>query len=391
MHVRRVILCVLAAATLVAGGCKKQASPPEPSPAKAPAAPAPALDVSKLPVSKGLPDPLRSQSGQQVKTREQWERRRQEIRALLERYQYGQMPPAPGNVRLESVSAEVVFNGQAEKRMLSLSMGPQQRIRFSLGLYLPAGGGPFPVILHIDHRKIFGIDAAEALVRRGYLLVGYDPTFLDPDQPGVQGPAQAAYPHQDWATLAVWAWGASRILDYLITLKQVDGSRVAVTGHSRSGKAALLAGAFDQRFALVAPQGSGCGGAACYRHKGGGTETLQHITQNFPHWFVPRLRAFVGKEQHLPFDQHFLLALVAPRALLSIDALEDRWADPPGTQRAYEGARPVFQLLGAATRQGIHFRQGKHELTKDDWLTLADFADRVFKEAASPTDRKSAK
>ena len=156
------------------------------------------------------------------------------------------------------------------------------------------------------------------------------------------GPAQAAYPDHDWATLAVWAWGAMRAVDYLITLPQVDPRRIVITGHSRSGKAALLAGALDERIALVAPQGSGCAGAASYRFHGAGAETLADVTRNFPYWFVPRLPAFAGKEERLPFDQHFLLALVAPRPLLTIDAEGDAWASPYGRQARHVPApRPA--------------------------------------------------
>jgi hypothetical protein len=262
-------------------------------------------------------------------------------------------------------------------------------VKLYLGLIEPPAPGPHPAIVHIDHRGPFEVPAptVELITGRGYVLVGLDPGHLDPDQPGIVGPAQAAYPEgkHDWATLAVWAWGASRALDHLLTLKSVDGRRVVVTGHSRSGKAALLAGALDERFALVAPAGSGCAGAAVYRDKGGGTETLEAITRSFPHWFVPRLRAFAGKERRLPFDQHFLYALVAPRPLLTLDARDDRWADPPGTQQAHLAAREVYAFLGATGRLGLNLRPGRHELAHEDWLALLDFADQVLPGGAKRT------
>jgi hypothetical protein len=248
-----------------------------------------------------------------------------------------------------------------------------------VGLTMPtASEGPFPAIVHIDHRGLFEVATASEIVERGYVLVDYDPTFLDPDEKGMIGPAQAAYPGHDWRTLAVWAWGAMRVVDYLLTLDSVDGRRLVVTGHSRSGKAALLAGALDERFALVAPQGSGCGGMASYRHVGRGAEDLRHITHTFPHWFHPRLRRFAGHVPRLPFDQHFVAALVAPRALLSIDALGDVWASPGATQQTYLAALQVYRYLGAEGQLGIHFRPGRHELAAADWRTLLVFADRVF-------------
>ena len=209
-------------------------------------------------------------------------------------------------------------------------------------------------------------------------MVGYDPTYLDPDRPGARGPAQAAYPGYDWGTLAVWAWGAMRVADYLLTRPDVDPGKMVVVGHSRSGKTALLAGAMDERFALVAPAGSGCGGAAAHRVKHHRAESLTQLTKNFPHWFLPRLRAFAGEEPHLPFDQHFVLALVAPRALVSLDALNDAWANLPGTARAHLAARQVYEFLGAPKKIGLHFRQGNHEISRADWLTLADFSDQVL-------------
>jgi hypothetical protein len=169
-----------------------------------------------------------------------------------------------------------------------------------------------------------------------------------------------------------------RVMDHLATLPWVDRSRIVITGHSRSGKAALWAGALDERFALVVPQGSGCGDMGSHRFRGPGSEGLADLTGNFPHWFVPGLRGFAGLEQHLPFDQHFVAALVAPRALLSIDALGDAWANPYGTGVTHLGARPVYELLGAARGPAISFREGPHELSDADWRTLLDHADLVF-------------
>ena len=346
------------------------------------------VDVASLPEVKGLPDPLLFTDGARVKTRADWTRRRAQIVELLERYQYGRMPPAPGNVEAKELASEVVFNGLAHKKLVALTMGPERQVGASVGLYLPtdASAGRLPVILHIDHRKVFGISAARQLVLRGYVVAGYDPTYLDPDRKGSVGSAQAAYPKSDWGTIAVWAWGAMRVADYLQTLPQVDPKKMVVAGHSRSGKTALWAGAMDRRFALVVPLGSGCGGAAVYREKSPRAESLAQVTGNFPHWFHPRLRAFANKEARLPFDQHFVLALVAPRALLSLDALGDAWANLPGTRRAYSAARKVYDLLGAADRQGIHFRNGKHEINDLDWMALADFADQVLRGKASGRD-----
>lgn len=333
----------------------------------------------QLPAQKELPDPLLTKSGKRVKTRTEWIRRREEIKRLLAVYQYGRMPPPPKNLSAKELSRETVFGGKATKQMLRLTMGPDRRISLYFGLIVPSGRGPFPVIVNIDHREAFALPNAEEIIGRGYILAGYDPTHLDPDQRGTVGPAQAAYPDHDWGTLAVWAWGAMRIVDHLLTQEMVDRDRIAVAGHSRSGKTALLAGALDERFSLVVPQCSGTGGAAAYRfRRPPASETLAEITRNFDYWFVPRLKSFVGREERLPFDQHFLLALVAPRALLISDARGDAWANPYGTRRAYEGARVVFKLLGAADKIRLHVRPGSHDLIAEDFRTLLDFGDRIW-------------
>ncbi|NQU09242.1 acetylxylan esterase, partial [bacterium] len=144
------------------------------------------------------------------------------------------------------------------------------------------------------------------------------------------------------------------------------------------GKTALLAGAIDERIALTVPHISGAGGAGCYRFPDAGGERLADLIEKIPYWFTPRLREYVGRESELPFDQHFLKAAVAPRALLSTDTRGDLWASPRGTRLTYEAARVVYRLLGAESRIGIWFREGGHAHTLPDWEALLDFADLQF-------------
>jgi hypothetical protein len=158
----------------------------------------------------------------------------------------------------------------------------------------------------------------------------------------------------------------------------VQTNHLAVTGHSRGGKAALLAGATDERIALTAPNNSGAGGAGCYRVQGPKSEALERITKVFPFWFESRLAEFGGKIDRLPIDQHSVKALVAPRALLTTEALGDLWANPSGTQQTHLAAREVYAFLGAADKIGIAFREGGHEHNLADWQVLLDFADRQW-------------
>ena len=338
-------------------------------------------------------------NGKRVKTAEAWRKRREQIVEMLLRIEYGHVPPAPGNVAVEfEAPAEVVNDGKTTHRQVTLKFGPDQSLRMKVDLYLPnETKGPFPAVVRV------GLDAkpARQITERGYIYACYDQHALDPDPKvgtDVVGAAQTAYPTYDWASLAVWAWGASRTLDYLLTVPEVHKDQVIVTGHSRGGKTALLAGALDERFAMVVPNGSGCGGAGCYRVLGPNSETLELITspKRFKSWFQEDFGRFAGKEGELPFDQHFAKALVAPRLLLSTDALGDLWANPEGTQATYFAAQPVFDLLGASDNSGIHFREGGHEQSPEDYAALLDFADlhfrikpsaRSFKMLPFPVDR----
>ena len=335
--------------------------------------------VDELPDIKKLPDPFLMNNGKRVKSKADWTKRRKEIKAMMLYYQYGHMPPVPKNVTAKVLSSETVYDGGATKKHILLSMGPGKKIKVNVGIIIPNGKGPFPVILKNDS-DIFKVPIAEEIVKRGYIIADYNRTDLAPDRKAAVGPAQQAYPDYDWATLAVWAWGGMRVIDYLETLDIVDKKKIVFTGHSRGGKTALLAGALDERIALVAPNGSGCGGAGCYRFEGKNVESLEKITQprRFSYWFHPRFRDFADKETKLPFDQHFLKALVAPRALISVDALGDLWANPYGTQQSHRGAKPVFDFLGAGDKLGIYYRKGGHAQNKDDWRTLVDFADKTF-------------
>jgi len=217
-----------------------------------------------------------------------------------------------------------------------------------------------------------------AEVKTGDMLAEFDRTDLANDKKNVPYALNLAYPDYDPSALTAWAWGFHRVVDYLQTLPSVDKSHIAATGHSRGGKAVLLAGALDERIALTNPNDSGCGGAGCYRYQAEKSEDIAAITKSFPFWFVPRFQEFIGQVDKLPFDQHSVKALVAPRALLSTEALGDLWANPSGTQRTHLAAKQVYDFLGAPDKTAIFFREGKHEHNADDWNVLLDFADKTF-------------
>ncbi|MGI6458907.1 MAG: hypothetical protein ACOX5J_02230 [Candidatus Hydrogenedentales bacterium] len=327
-----------------------------------------------------FPDPLRLENGTPVETREDWEARRTEMRDLLLRHQYGSVPTVSVPIAHAVILTEELQNADATLfRDVRLAVGAENPFPVRVEIYLPAkDSGPFPVILCVGLKY----PEVQVINERGYAFVCYEHEDFDFDTQGGDkiGPAQAMFPDCDWGSLGAWAWGASRVLDYLLTVPEVDAQRVVVTGHSRRGKTALLAGALDERFAIVVPNGSGCGGAAAYRRYGPECETLEAITRpsRFESWFHKDFSRFAEKEAELPFDQHFLRALVAPRPVLSTDAFGDLWANPIGTAAAWRAAQPVFDFLEVPENNAMHFREGKHAHLPEDYEALLDFSDHHF-------------
>lgn len=328
-----------------------------------------------LPSVAGLPDLFTFSDGSRVKTAEDWIRRRGEMQSMLQYYQYGRMPPRPDRVVAVETGRQPYGDGLGTVVFVTLEIGSVQKLELRTALYLPSHKGKRPVLMR-DEGRLGRRREAAMFLEKGYVYVEYLPHDLDPDRNGVVGPAQAAHPDHDWATLAVWAWGAMRVVDYLETRKDIDPARIAITGHSRSGKMALLAAALDGRFSLAAPHQSGAGGAGCYRLLGPGAETLAQNDK--PHWYHSRIRWFCEQEERLPFDQHFLKALVAPRALLCTESFDDEFANPLGSLATSVAAQAVFEFLEAPDKNGIHFRRGGHSTESEDFARLLAFCQWQF-------------
>ncbi len=344
------------------------------------------LPPSLLSADDPIPDPLVMKDGTRVTTPAQWEARRAEMLKDILAIQFGHMPTETPEVKVVKVRERRMSRlNNTKARRATITTGPNQEVKITVNMMLPKEGkGPFPVIVKVGggHPDIDGV------TKRGWAIATFDTGQLDPGSEGgdIIGPAQAAYPDLDWGSLATWAWGASRVLDFLETQDDIDTTRTIVTGHSRTGKAALLAGVTDDRFKLVVPNGSGCGGAATYRNYIAGGETLELLTreERWLFWMHKDIRRFVGKESELPFDQHFMRALVAPRVVLSNDGYDDDWANNFGTQVCHMGAQPVFDFLGIPKHNLAKFREGGHTFNEEDCGVMLDVADWYFNGADFP-------
>jgi hypothetical protein len=412
----------------------------------APAAEFPAPD--KLPSIPEFPDLLTMRDGTRIATKKDWEeKRRPELKALFQHYMYGRFPSAPAGVTARLLFEDAkAFGGTGTLREVELTFGPPEWPKIYLLVATPNGTAPAACFLgpnfggnHLitseDRVRIptvwvpggfpgveKGTDKATAagrgkqadtwplqqIVAHGYAVATFYCGDIQPDRASVREGMRATLPDakgahtperrrplpDETATIMWWAWGCHRVVDFLAADRRIDPKRLAVVGHSRLGKTALLAGAFDDRIAVVIPHQSGCGGAGPSRSKNPKAEPVKRITTVFPHWFCANFTAFGDDTTKLPFDQHALVAICAPRPVLATNAADDQWANPSGQFDVISAAAPVYKLYGddaptpaampaagtlAATRLGYFIRAGNHSMTPDDWTAFMKYADKWLK------------
>jgi hypothetical protein len=407
----------------------------------APAANAPFTDIAQLPLQSSLPDPLQLLNGKRVANSKQWtDQRRPELKALFEHYMYGELPPKPEKIDFKIGLVDTnLFGGKATLKLVSIGFGSADAPTIDLMLVTPNGKlEPVPVFLTMNFCGNHALttdpripltrgwlystckgctnnaatDTArggqaqdwpiDEIVGRGYALASFCSSDVDSDRADVSDGVYAWLsrqrtgsatnsPTHNRGCIAGWAWGFQRCVDYLVTDRGIDANRIAAVGHSRNGKTALLAAAFDERIALAIPHQAGCGGTAPSRGTIG--ESVKRINTSFPHWFNAEFKKFNEQPDKLPFDQHCLVALMAPRPVLLSNAQEDQWANPSGQFEVLQAAEPVYQLLKAGTldakqmpaegklidsKLGYFIRPGKHSMTQEDWMVFVAFADRHF-------------
>jgi hypothetical protein len=398
-------------------------------------------DEAKVP-KYTLPDPLVTTSGKRVTDVNTWNKvRRPEIEKLLETNMFGRSPGKPEKTSIEMTGIDKqALGGKAVRKQVTVTMsGNHKTAKMDILLYLPAGAkGKVPVILGLNFGGNHTVNAdpgitlskqlvgpkpdyalvsdeikekargrgasqweVEKILEHGFGLAtiyygDIDPDYDDGFQNGVHPlfykNGQTKPADNEWASVAAWAWGLSRALDYLETDKDVDAHRVAVFGHSRLGKAAVWAGAHDTRFAMVILNESGEGGAALSKRNFG--ETTKRINTSFPHWFCGNYKQYNDKEAAMPFDSHMLISLIAPRPVYIASAEGDQWSDPHGEFLGGRNADPVYSLFGKKglgtdempglhqpimNTIGYHNRAGKHDVTAYDWDQYLTFAAKNLK------------
>ncbi len=397
-------------------------------------------DESKVP-DFTLVDPLTLENGDKVADAETWKnKRRAEIVDLFETHIYGCAPEDSSGVRFGDAEVDdKALGGTAIRKQVKIYFsGAKDGPTADLLIYLPATAkAPVPLFVGlnfggnhtvaddpqiwlptswtrdrdddtvVDHRatekgrgKSSSRWPVQEIVARGYGVAtiycgDIDPDYHDDFQNGVHplfyDDSQDKPADDQWGSIAAWAWGLSRALDYFEADADINHKQVSVVGHSRLGKTSLWAGARDERFALVISNCSGCGGAALSGRRFG--ETVKRINTSFPHWFCGNFRKYNDNEDALPVDQHMLAALVAPRPLYVASAEQDLWADPRGEFLSLKIASPVYELLGRKAFSNVemptvdtpllrdvayHIRTGKHNITLYDWQRYMDFADQQF-------------
>ncbi len=364
-------------------------------------------DEAKVP-SYALPEVLKTLDGKTVGKASEWEKkRRPEILTLFENNIYGQMPKSYDKITFK-IANDVVnaMDGKAHLKEVTITVEKANKsVAIHLILFTPnASKKSSPVFLLINNRGKENTDPtrkvksefwpAEMAIDSGYAIAAFHVSDAAPDNKDTyQNGVLQLYPDQLTAddgmkAIGAWAWAASRVMDYFKTDAAIDFHKVSVVGHSRGGKAALWAGAQDQRFAMIFSNCSGNTGAALARRQFG--ETIKKINTTFPHWFNNNYKQFNDHTNALPVDQHMLISLMAPRPVYTTSATEDLWADPKGSYLSLIESQKVFALYGKKSNLtptpppintpiihsilGYHNREGIHNMTAYDWSNFIRFA-----------------
>jgi cephalosporin-C deacetylase-like acetyl esterase len=330
-------------------------------------------DFQALRTFAGLPPLLEFYDGRPVRTADQWQERKSELRRLLCEYFLGTPPRAVPRRKQVKILSETRQEASVS-RLVELTFDTTPEVTITAEILSPEGRGPFPVLFTQTNHRRWGLIA----LARGYMVCIYPGADIN-DQSDKFLPV---YPECDWARLLRRAWTASRVLDYVLTLPEVDRQRVAIMGHSRNGKQSLIAAAMDERFTAVISSSSGVGGAVPYRFgsERAFDESVEFMTRNptTASWFSQRLRWFTGRENKLPTDNHAILGLIAPRHCLISTAHNDGCDQTFSAEQSYRAAREVYRFTGHPEALRVLWRPGGHETCAQVIETYLDWFDFAF-------------
>ncbi len=357
------------------------------------------LDVKRMLEERGVPDALVMNSGKRVQTVSDFEKRREEIKNILEEEEYGIIPPRPNHFRADAESITESFcAGKAPLQKFKLTCTiDDKKFTFFVSCVIPKSDKPLPAFVHISFSSSVPdiYMPSEEIADRGYAVFSFCCNDVTEDNGNFNDKAAKYLSNRrrknGSSKIAIWAWAAMRVMDYIETQSTIDKDNVAVVGHSILGKAAMVAGGFDERFKYIISNNSGLGGAAITRGKCG--ETLEWAADISPYLFCPRWIDSVKDGIELPFDQNFLAVLSVPRHLMIGSAETDTWSDPESEFLGCASANEAYAIYG---KQGLiygdevpkaktvldkgdalyHIRKGNHYFSREDWLVYMDYIDK---------------
>jgi cephalosporin-C deacetylase-like acetyl esterase len=341
-------------------------------------------DFDQMPSLPFLPNPLIIDEGGKnipVKTSDQWQEKREWMKEQLQHYITGTFPPAPDNLKAEVLSEKM--DDKVRLQTVELSFGPEHQAKLTLEVMIPPGEGQLPVFLtQWNHREW-----AQVAVRRGYIGCIYAGADSKDD---TETFAEIWAGEYDWTRLMRRAWGASRAIDYLFTLPEVDKERIALTGHSRNGKTSLMAAAFDERITACIPSSGGTGAEVPWRYTSFNydIEDIALLASARPSWLHPRLRFFIGNEHKLPVDQNSFMALIAPRGLMLSTALTEGASNIWAIEQAFHASKKVYDFLDKGKNLAIRARYGEHGVSAREMELYIDFFDYVFDRSDYPPENR---
>ena len=332
------------------------------------------VSFPKYEVLGKLPDPFLKEDGTRVSDPKEWEEQRKLLYKSAVELQYGTLPPKPEVFKIEKL---MDTDSKTSNTSYKIYAGTKEKqVSFLMKIFAPKreAGVKYPVAVQGDmcFTRLYDNELISKFIDNDICYVLFDRTELAHDVQNEgrrQGALYEVYPEYTFGAIGAWAWGFSRCVDALEQLDFIDTSCIAFTGHSRGGKTAMLAGVLDERATIVNPNETCAGACSCYRlhiigkNEDGNicsNETLKRLLDSFGFWMGEGLQEYAEREQDLPFDAHFLKAMVAPRTLLVGEAASDMWANPVGSWQTSMAATEVFKFLGHEENLIWYFRKGYH-------------------------------